>query len=773
MRYLLGLGTMITVIFQSANAAQAMQNEAVTAQPTTCISTQFSATGSQYWKDIVLQLTNKCDKTVEFQNATVSFQSNSSLNTAFWGDFSPLSYPKESSLNITSQDLGGGKFLATFRLDFPSDTGSNSKLPAGKTIAIKYGAEKEGHIEGTTHVYLGEVVVTGNIKLTNAAKPTGVAQTYALVHLTMNGQAIKDVNLPWGSSQPVSGVAAGSYAVSAESITEGSATYRGTATPSTLIVTANQTATSNIAYAVVQQTGKISVKLLAQPTELTGYTLVPSVLLTQKDTGSSISKSVPWNNTTTVSQLKAGSVYSFSTAKISYNNFTCTPTFSPAFVAANATTTPLTTLSYQCVQMTQDSVTLGVKGAPASLTSLKITLTPNDSTAAVTQTVNLTNGTGSSTLQLTEGSIYTVSADPVAGYTFNFSPQPLTVSANVTETITLSPQSASSGGKIIGYIPGWKTPPPATELAAAGYTHVMIAFGVFSTTTPGEITPAFDMVSKAYIQTLHAAGIKVILSLGGASSSLPYTSVDFNKVLTMAASPKAFTDKFSASLTNLMTSYGFDGFDIDIEHGINAGGTFANPQGDIAALATIINGMYAQNPKLLITLTPQIANISATSNFDATWGNYASLVMQTHKSLAWVGIQLYNAGCAYGVDKVCYDVNVTSSPNATVAMAVDLLANWPAGFQPYVASLTPSQIVLGYPSPDASGASDGAPVTPNSTIIKAIQCLKTQTSCGTYIPPKAYGAIGGVFNWEVTYDQLNGFKFAKELKNCVINGVCN
>lgn len=311
----------------------------------------------------------------------------------------------------------------------------------------------------------------------------------------------------------------------------------------------------------------------------------------------------------------------------------------------------------------------------------------------------------------------------------------------------------------------------------------MIAFGVFSTNTPGVIVPAFETITKEYIQSLHQAGIKVILSLGGALTSIPNTTVDFHQVLVASSSPEAFKQTFINSLKGLISQYGFDGFDIDIEHGINAGGSFSQPQGDIAVLASIINTMYSQNPSLLITLTPQVANIAATSGFDQTWGNYASLTMQTHQSLAWVGIQLYNTGCAFGIDQVCYGPTPTDTPDFSVAMATDLLENWPAtvngrptGFQPYISYLRPSQVVIGYPSPNANGGSDGSPVTPTTTIKRAIQCLKTaiasNTSCGAYAPPRAYGNIGGVFNWEVTYDKNNQFKFAKELKNCVINGVC-
>ena len=79
MRYLLSAGTMITVMLQGVNAAQPMQNEAITAQPTACISAKFNSKGTPNWQDIDLLLTNKCKKTVDFQNATVSFKSKSIL----------------------------------------------------------------------------------------------------------------------------------------------------------------------------------------------------------------------------------------------------------------------------------------------------------------------------------------------------------------------------------------------------------------------------------------------------------------------------------------------------------------------------------------------------------------------------------------------------------------------------------------------------------------------------------------------------------------------
>jgi chitinase len=339
-------------------------------------------------------------------------------------------------------------------------------------------------------------------------------------------------------------------------------------------------------------------------------------------------------------------------------------------------------------------------------------------------------------------------------------------------------------GKIIGYLPGWKTPPAYNELVSAGYTHVIIAFGVFSTIKPGEIVTVFDSISKEYIKKLQDNGIKVLLSIGGASSSVNDTTVNFHQVILESSSQEAFVDSFIQSAANIINTYGFDGMDFDIESGLNSGGTFSKPEGDIAILANIINSLHAKYPNLLLTLTPQIANVAATSGFDATWGNYASLIMQTYESLAWVGIQLYNSGCAYGLDMICYDPNNTTSPDSSVAIATDLLENWPTkdsngrltGFQEYIAYLKPSQVVLGYPASSADGMSDGSPAANIPNIKRAIECLRTKTpgpnSCDTYMPPNAYPDLGGVFAWEVTYDKNNNYKFATELFDCVINNIC-
>ncbi|MCC2666320.1 MAG: hypothetical protein K0S63_236 [Gammaproteobacteria bacterium] len=379
---------------------------------------------------------------------------------------------------------------------------------------------------------------------------------------------------------------------------------------------------------------------------------------------------------------------------------------------------------------------------------------------------------------------YTVAAPAVTVNGTTYEAPALTVTVD-SDGITINLAYAvrmPSNGRVIGFLASWSQPyPTADQLSAAGYTHIMVAFGVFSTTNPGVISEgAFAGVTPEYINSLHAKGIKVLLSLGGASSGIPNTTVDFNAVRTHAGNDETFKTKFLDSIENLVQKYGFDGIDIDIEHGLNPEGSFTAPTGDIAVLASILNTLHAKHPNLLITLTPQVANVRASNSFSDQNSNYAALIMQTHAALSWVGIQLYNAGngcAAWGIDGNCYDSSGGNSSTFSVVMATALLQNWPQnnirGFLPYISHLKPEQVVLGYPAPDRNGNADGTPVTYTTAIKQAISCLSTGKRCDGYTPPKVYGPIGGVFQWELSHDQNNDFRFAKDLSACVKQGQCD
>lgn len=99
----------------------------VAPQPTSCITGSFSSTGTNSWQTVSLKLTNNCEQTVDFQNSTVTFSNGSNLNTSFWGNFSPLSYPV-NNLQITSQPQSG-TYLSTLSLEFPTYLAQTANCP--------------------------------------------------------------------------------------------------------------------------------------------------------------------------------------------------------------------------------------------------------------------------------------------------------------------------------------------------------------------------------------------------------------------------------------------------------------------------------------------------------------------------------------------------------------------------------------------------------------------------------------------------------------------
>lgn len=697
MRCVTKLATMmLLIVLCTVGFAEAVDFR-LQAQPISCVTSTFAKSGNANWYSVSLTIKNSCSVNLDFTNTVITFNNAEYLNTNFWGSFAPLSYP-DSVLRITSTAQSGGGYLVSLPFHLPEAAWSNRILKPNETFTIFYGTPYASYDANSVKVYAQPVTppqppLVGNLLLANStAKPALIAQDHVVVNIVLNSQNVAVAQVPWSSQITVPDLTPNTYTLVPVQLDDMQAnTYVGSAAPSTITIVANQTVQSTISYTAVPYNGGIKISTPPLPPELSGYTNPVSVTLTRQDNGVVTTKILPWQQTTTITGLRAGVTYRLSTDAIAYNNKRCSGTFSPQAVAASATPQTISNLTYTC--------------------------------------------------------------------------------------------SAMTGGKIMAYMPGWKTPPLASSIAAAGYTDVLVAFGVFSTTNPGQIVNAFDTVTKNYIAELHQAGLRVLLSLGGASTSIPNTSVDFHQVLSLASSTTAFQNAFVSSVQNFVTNFGFDGIDIDIEHGLVGTGSFSSPTGDIAALAAIINTLHQQNPSLLISLTPQVANISATSAFDGTWGNYASLIMQTSSALSHVGIQIYNTGCAFGIDHVCYSDDATN-PDLSVAMATALLEDWPqqdesgrpTGFQPYKSFVNPQQLALGYPAPNRQGVSDGQPAKSTSVIKRAVKCLRTAQrgadSCNTYVPPRAYPNFGSVFEWEITYDQDNNFRFATDLTSCVLGGNC-
>lgn len=414
-------------------------------EPTTCISGVFSKSGSGSWVQVALKITNNCGKSVDFQNASITFSNNINLTTSFWGNFYPLSYP-DNVLQITSQPNTSGGFISSLSLHFPEQPWANSILPDKGSIVINYGANN--HTPSDVKVYInGTLPTTGQLELTNTtAKPANVTQAYALVDISLNGQKINTVQVPWSGKYLISDLQPAVYTLQPQNVTDTNQnTYEGNAVPATVTVMTNQKVTSTISYRQIMNLGTIKVSTTIMPTELSGYTSTPVVTFRRNDTGATVTRSVPWNATTPISDLANNVVYQVSTPAISYQGVTCVGTFSPSSLTSRADNPLTTQLSYTCSSVTQARVKISVSGLPCEARTTTVTFQPSDGSAAVNKIINVTSGSGSDYLMLTDGVVYNVSASNIVGYSAFFNPQPIMAKPEVTETITYQPVPLRKG----------------------------------------------------------------------------------------------------------------------------------------------------------------------------------------------------------------------------------------------------------------------------------------------------------------------------------------
>jgi chitinase len=263
------------------------------------------------------------------------------------------------------------------------------------------------------------------------------------------------------------------------------------------------------------------------------------------------------------------------------------------------------------------------------------------------------------------------------------------------------------------------------------YDIIAVAFAEANTGLPGGVTFTVDpglssalggytnAQFKADIVTAHSRNQKVILSVGGEKGNVS------------VGSSTAATN-FANSVYALMTEFGFDGVDIDLENGLNP--TFMEQ-----ALRSLRSKAGAS---LLITMAPQ------TIDMQSTGGGYFQLALNIRDILTIVHTQFYNSGSMLGCDQMfAYSQGTV---NFLTALACIQLQS----------ALRPDQIALGLPaSPSGAG---GGYVSP-SVVNNALDCLAARTNCGSFVPPAGWPAIRGAMTWSINWDAANGYAFANSV----------
>ncbi|SDG04231.1 glycosyl hydrolase family 18 protein [Chitinophaga filiformis] len=403
--------------------------------------------------------------------------------------------------------------------------------------------------------------------------------------------------------------------------------------------------------------------------------------------------------------------------------------------------------------------------APANIT-VSANATDSDGSIAKVQFFN-----GATSLGTVTAAPYSISWNNVAAGTYSITAVATdnagaaTTSSAVSVTVkngTVDPPP-TNGKVVVGYWHNWNlASAPYIRLrdVDSRYNVIEVAFGTtgsdYSTVS---FTPDGTTVAdfKADIATLQSQGRKVLLSLGGETGTL-MLATEANK------------QSFITSMKNLLDSYNFDGFDIDIEGGTslqlnNGDNNFMSPTTPkvvnlIAAVKDIVAYRKAQGKNCLLTMAPETYYVQTAygATYSPLVGAYLPIIYGLRNELSWIQPQLYNTGSVMGLDNKVYN---SATADFIVSMTEMLLQGFPvSGTSQTFPALREDQVAFGLPAaPGAAGSGYTAP----AEVKKALNYLtKGQSYGGGYTLRKAAGYPGlrGIMTWSVNWDKVNNSEFA-------------
>ena len=223
---------------------------------------------------------------------------------------------------------------------------------------------------------------------------------------------------------------------------------------------------------------------------------------------------------------------------------------------------------------------------------------------------------------------------------------------------------------LMGYWQNFNNGAPVLTIAQVPTTYDIIAVAFAnSTTVPGQISFAIDPGVTGYtdaqfradIVTAHARGQKIVLSIGGQNGSI-------------SVSDSASASAFANSAASILTSYGFDGIDIDLENGINP-----------SSMASAISQLEAVKPGRWSRAAPQTLD---TQNAQSSYFSFASMI---GANMTMMNTQYYNSGSRLGCDG---GVDSVGNENFVTALACPQLHGLPA-----------PELGIGSPAPASAGGS--------------------------------------------------------------------
>ncbi|MGW0120125.1 chitinase [Streptomyces sp. NPDC003327] len=327
-------------------------------------------------------------------------------------------------------------------------------------------------------------------------------------------------------------------------------------------------------------------------------------------------------------------------------------------------------------------------------------------------------GTSATVTGLTADTAYSfqVSATNAAGE----SAKSAAVTVRTAKTTTPGPGPSVPKHALTGYWQNFNNGATVQKLrdVQAQYDIIAVSFAD-STATPGQIVfnldPAVGYASvadfKADVAAKKAAGKSVVISVGGEKGNVTINS---------DASATAFANSAYA----LMQEYGFNGVDIDLEHGINS-----------TYLTKALRQLSAKaGPSMVLTMAPQTIDMQNTGT------EYFKTALAVKDILTVVNMQYYNSGSMLGCDGKVYSQGSVDFLTALACIQIQ-------------GGLDPSQVGLGVP---ASTRGAGSGYVDPQIVKNALDCLTRLTGCGSFKPAQAWPSLRGAMTWSTNWDATAG-----------------
>jgi chitinase len=282
--------------------------------------------------------------------------------------------------------------------------------------------------------------------------------------------------------------------------------------------------------------------------------------------------------------------------------------------------------------------------------------------------------------------------------------------------------------------------------------------------TPYNTTTAQFQADIAY---LHGLGKKVLISIGGANGTVQLTSTGAR-------------DNFVNSMKSIISTYGFDGMDIDFEGQsliLNAGDSdFTAPTTPVIVntISAIRSVRSAYGSNFILTMAPETFFVQLGYSFyggtcsgcDRRAGAFLPVIYGTRDILTWLQVQDYNSGSITALDNQYYSMGNADFHSAMLDMTLNGFTV--AGTGKTFPALRADQVALGIPASQNAGNGFLA----FSEVQKALNYIVNgQSYGGAYVKRSANAtALRGVMTWSINWDAFSGFVFSGSYRS-YLNGL--